>query len=404
VPLSRYRSAGQRGIQGLTRSTTATPPGTRNSPIQAPATSGSPARSSRPRSKGCSTKRAPRRSFWSATLRAAESSLSTYINNMGGADKGRNSSGCSSNHGHRHRRTGRAAVAADPWAGWSSASAKRDRTSLYQQALGSPFQQEVYGNGDTRPGRAVHHDSRPVNDWVVTPYTQQALNGPNVTTSVLQDLYQDCPRPREIFLSPQVCRGARRAGEQPGSQPATWLRAPSRPDAGTSVLEQVRRDRRLGVGGSLCLALRSAIDRRRRIRLPRHFVIVARQAGPTPQGCLRCSTRSRPPRRGDRAPFAEDETARAQPWPPRLPRPSPNGAGSRRRSWQPVGGGPHLAAHPPLFQRQPGCSCAPILVSSAPMASPCAPHGRSPAPRGLGADTQPPRSTDERERRLPAGN
>jgi hypothetical protein len=44
-----------------------------------------------------------------------------------------------------------------------------------------------------------------VNDWVVTPYTQQALNGPNVTNIVLQDLYPGLVLGHaNIFLSPQV--------------------------------------------------------------------------------------------------------------------------------------------------------------------------------------------------------
>ncbi|MET0455642.1 MAG: alpha/beta fold hydrolase [Mycobacterium sp.] len=60
--------------------------------------------------------------------------------------------------------------------------------ALYQQALGSPFQQEVYGNGDTRPG-VLYTTIASINDEVVTPYTQQALTGPNVTNIVLQDQY-----------------------------------------------------------------------------------------------------------------------------------------------------------------------------------------------------------------------
>ena len=58
--------------------------------------------------------------------------------------------------------------------------------ALYQQAVGSAFQQEVYGNGDTRPG-VLYTTIASVNDEVVTPYTQQALTGPNVTNVVLQD-------------------------------------------------------------------------------------------------------------------------------------------------------------------------------------------------------------------------
>lgn len=42
--------------------------------------------------------------------------------------------------------------------------------ALYQQALGSPFQQEVYSNGDTRPG-VLYTTITSINDEVVTPYT-----------------------------------------------------------------------------------------------------------------------------------------------------------------------------------------------------------------------------------------
>ncbi|WP_090354586.1 alpha/beta fold hydrolase [Mycolicibacterium fluoranthenivorans] len=58
-----------------------------------------------------------------------------------------------------------------------------------QQAVGSPLQQETYGAGDTRPG-VLYTTIASKFDWVVTPYTQQALAaGPNVTNIVLQDLY-----------------------------------------------------------------------------------------------------------------------------------------------------------------------------------------------------------------------
>ncbi|WP_319454099.1 MULTISPECIES: esterase/lipase family protein [unclassified Mycobacterium] len=58
--------------------------------------------------------------------------------------------------------------------------------ALYQQAVTSPFQQEVYGDGDTRAG-VLYTTIASMNDEVVTPYTQQALQGPNVTNIVLQD-------------------------------------------------------------------------------------------------------------------------------------------------------------------------------------------------------------------------
>ena len=76
--------------------------------------------------------------------------------------------------------------------------------ALQQQTLGSEFQQEVYGNGDTRPG-VLYTTIASMNDEVVTPYTQQALNGPNVTNIVLQDLYPGLPAGHlGVVLTPQV--------------------------------------------------------------------------------------------------------------------------------------------------------------------------------------------------------
>ncbi|MGH3580364.1 MAG: alpha/beta fold hydrolase [Mycobacterium sp.] len=60
-----------------------------------------------------------------------------------------------------------------------------------QQAIGSPLLDEIYGKGDTRPGVSYTTISTK-NDWIVTPYTNQALNGGDpgqVTNIVLQDLY-----------------------------------------------------------------------------------------------------------------------------------------------------------------------------------------------------------------------
>jgi len=75
---------------------------------------------------------------------------------------------------------------------------------LEQQALGNEFQEEVYGNGDTRPG-VLYTTITSTHDEVVTPYTQQALDGPNVTNIVIQDLYPGVLAGHEgIVLSPQV--------------------------------------------------------------------------------------------------------------------------------------------------------------------------------------------------------
>jgi pimeloyl-ACP methyl ester carboxylesterase len=76
--------------------------------------------------------------------------------------------------------------------------------AFLQQSVGDPFQQEVYGNGDTRPG-VLYTTIASTTDWVVTPYTQQALDGPNVTNIVLQDLYPGLTASHlGVVLSPQV--------------------------------------------------------------------------------------------------------------------------------------------------------------------------------------------------------
>ncbi|MCU1701777.1 MAG: lipase, class 2 [Mycobacterium sp.] len=127
-----------------------------------------------------------------------------YINNMGGADKVSQLIGISpSNHGTDV--DGLGGILSLPILGSLFAGiANTLGPALYQQALGSPFQQEVYGNGDTRPG-VLYTTIASVNDEVVTPYTQQALNGPNVTNIVLQDLYPGLVLGHaNIFLSPQV--------------------------------------------------------------------------------------------------------------------------------------------------------------------------------------------------------
>jgi hypothetical protein len=58
--------------------------------------------------------------------------------------------------------------------------------SLEQQSITSPFQQIVYGNGDTRPG-VLYTTIVSTYDEVLTPYTQQFLDGPHVTNIVIQD-------------------------------------------------------------------------------------------------------------------------------------------------------------------------------------------------------------------------
>ncbi len=60
--------------------------------------------------------------------------------------------------------------------------------AIYQQSAGSPFQDEIYGNGDTRPG-VLYTTISTIYDEVATPYTNNALHGDNVTNIILQDRY-----------------------------------------------------------------------------------------------------------------------------------------------------------------------------------------------------------------------
>ena len=127
-----------------------------------------------------------------------------YINNLGGADKVSQLIGIApSNHGTDA--SGLIGLQQLPILGsLLTAVANALGPALLQQAVGSPFQQEVYGNGDTRPG-VLYTMIASTHDEVVTPYTQQALDGPNVTNIVLQDLYPGLPVGHEgVVLSPQV--------------------------------------------------------------------------------------------------------------------------------------------------------------------------------------------------------
>jgi pimeloyl-ACP methyl ester carboxylesterase len=127
-----------------------------------------------------------------------------YINNLGGADRVSQLIGIApSNHGTDV--DGLIGLQGVPILGpLVIALANALGPALEQQAVGNEFQQEVYGNGDTRPG-VLYTTIASTTDWVVTPYTQQALDGPNVTNIVVQDLYPGLPASHlgEV-LSPQV--------------------------------------------------------------------------------------------------------------------------------------------------------------------------------------------------------
>lgn len=76
--------------------------------------------------------------------------------------------------------------------------------ALIQQTVGSDFQQVTYGDQDTDP-RVIYTNIITRNDEIVTPYTQQALEGDNVTNIVLQDRYPGYPAGHlGVVLSPQV--------------------------------------------------------------------------------------------------------------------------------------------------------------------------------------------------------
>ena len=109
-----------------------------------------------------------------------------YLNVLGGADKVSQLIGLApSNHGTDV--DGLAGLLSLPVIG-SLLGAVTDLIgpALGQQLVTSPFQQVVYGKGDTQPG-VLYTTIASSNDEVVTPYTQQALEGPAVTNIVLQD-------------------------------------------------------------------------------------------------------------------------------------------------------------------------------------------------------------------------
>jgi len=127
-----------------------------------------------------------------------------YINNLGGASKVSQLIGIApSNHGTDLM--GLVSLASLPIVGPLLVQiADAIGPGLYQQALGSPFQDVVYGDGDTRPG-VLYTTIASVNDEVVTPHTQSALAGPNVTNIVVQERYPGLVLGHaNIFLSPQV--------------------------------------------------------------------------------------------------------------------------------------------------------------------------------------------------------
>ncbi|BBY49446.1 hypothetical protein MARA_29140 [Mycolicibacterium arabiense] len=109
-----------------------------------------------------------------------------YMNVMGGADKVSQLIGIApSNHGTDVNYAAYALtlpVLGPLLTGLLSATLP----SLEQQSITSPFQQIVYGNGDTRPG-VLYTTIVSTYDEVLTPYTQQFLDGPNVTNIVIQD-------------------------------------------------------------------------------------------------------------------------------------------------------------------------------------------------------------------------
>ncbi|MGB8402676.1 MAG: alpha/beta fold hydrolase, partial [Mycobacterium sp.] len=108
-----------------------------------------------------------------------------YLNNLGGASKVSQFIGIApSNHGTTV--SGLTALLSIPILGTLlKGLVAQGGAAWLEQALGSSMVQQVYGNGDTRPG-VIYDTITSMNDEVVTPYTQQALNGPNVTNVIVQ--------------------------------------------------------------------------------------------------------------------------------------------------------------------------------------------------------------------------
>lgn len=127
-----------------------------------------------------------------------------YLNELGGADKVSQLIGIApSNHGTDFNHlTGFLSipVLGQLLVGIADAIAP----ALFQQGVGSAFQHEVYGDGDTQPG-VLYTTISTVNDEVVTPYTKQALTGPNVTNVVLQNQYPGLVLGHaNVYTSPQA--------------------------------------------------------------------------------------------------------------------------------------------------------------------------------------------------------
>ena len=114
---------------------------------------------------------------------------SYYINNLDGADKVSQLIGISPGHNGSDFNGLVSGVLRTPILRQVFISVFRALApAIYQQSAGSPFQDEIYGNGDTRPG-VLYTTISTIYDEVATPYTNNALDGPNVTNIILQDRY-----------------------------------------------------------------------------------------------------------------------------------------------------------------------------------------------------------------------
>ena len=108
-----------------------------------------------------------------------------YLNELGGASKVSQLIGIApSNHGTNV--DGLTGVLSIPIVGALLKGLLSNAGAAWlQQVGGSALVRQVYSNGDTRPG-VVYDTIASTNDEVVTPYTQQALSGPDVTNVVVQ--------------------------------------------------------------------------------------------------------------------------------------------------------------------------------------------------------------------------
>lgn len=115
-----------------------------------------------------------------------------YIKRLGGAPKVANFVGLApTNHGSTYSGLTELAEALGVL-GLANTVLEPFLTSMVQWEHGSPFQQELFGDGDTVPG-PNYTVIVTTHDLIVTPYATGFLDGPNVENIVIQDQCPDDP-------------------------------------------------------------------------------------------------------------------------------------------------------------------------------------------------------------------